>query len=572
MRRRLCALTTACAALAGAGTALGSNVSTFGGQIVFAGNLGEANNIVVSRSGDNFVIADSVPITINAGAACVAAGANTVNCAAADITRIIVASSDGNDTVLIDDSVTGVQTTLRAGPGADQVTGGNNTDDDIGDFVPDADGDVLLGRGGDDQLAGGNGPDVLNGGPGDDRLSGGLGNDNLDGGDGNDRLDEGSAPNGADAITGGPGQDSLSHGGRTAAVTVVLNGVADDGEAGEGDNVSTDVEGLSGGSGNDTFVGPASGDVSIFGGGGDDTVTGGSGNDRLFGGDGADTLSGAAGDDQLAGGEGPDVLDGGAGDDDFEPESDADDPDVYRGGPGTDRMSYAFANAAVTVTLDGAANDGVAAENDNVGTDVEDVVGSRFADTITGNASANELDGGAGNDTLVGGPGSDGLAGGRGDDTLDGGAQIDALEGGDGSDRIRARDGLGDDVSCGSGDDVALVDGADLPTACETSARGMTIRTSAVRAVSGRVTITIDCPVVEQVTCRGSLRIARGALLGSRSFAVPSGTTRRVTISLNRAGRAALLRARSVPAAVTARFVDATGVPVSTKRSVTIRR
>ena len=56
-------------------------------------------------------------------------------------------------------------------------------------------------------------------------------------------------PNGADGLQGGGGADDVGYGKRNAGIAVSLDGVANDGEAGEGDNVGTDVETVSGGSG-----------------------------------------------------------------------------------------------------------------------------------------------------------------------------------------------------------------------------------------------------------------------------------------------------------------------------------
>src|SRR5213075_615176 len=97
--------------------------------------------------------------------------------------------------------------------------------------------------------------------------------------------------------------------------------------------------------------------------------------ENVIGGSGDDTLIGSADANVLSGGFGDDTLDGGAG------------ADVLNGGPGTaDLADYSGRAAAnpVTVTLDGVANDGGSGENDNVGTDVENI------------------DGGAGDDTLIG--------------------------------------------------------------------------------------------------------------------------------------------------------------------------
>uniref|UniRef100_UPI00262CFEA3 calcium-binding protein n=1 Tax=Novosphingobium sp. TaxID=1874826 RepID=UPI00262CFEA3 len=52
--------------------------------------------------------------------------------------------------------------------------------------------------------------------------------------------------------------------------------------------------------------------------------------------------------------------------------------------------------------------------------EIENVTGSRFNDSLTGSDSANVLSGGLGNDTLMGGDGADTLEGGDGDDVING--------------------------------------------------------------------------------------------------------------------------------------------------------
>jgi Ca2+-binding RTX toxin-like protein len=262
---------------------------------------------------------------------------------------------------------------------------------------------------------------TLNGGNGNDLLIGGAGDDLLDGGAGNDRLNGGL---GADVMIGGDGHDGVDYAHRTADITVTLDDNADDGAAGEGDNVSTDIEGVVTGAGNDTIVG------SPF----RNQLNGGPGNDNISGEGGNDTLVGLTGDDNLNGGDHNDLLDGGAG------------GDVLIGGTGIDTISYAHAPAGVTVTLDGIADDGIAGEGDNAGADVENVQGGRFNDSITGNALNNRLIGGAGNDTLRGGDGNDVLNGGHGQDELYGEAGNDLLQG---------RDGAADLLDGGDGDDKA---------------------------------------------------------------------------------------------------------------------
>ncbi len=159
----------------------------------------------------------------------------------------------------------------------------------------------------------------------------------------------------------------------------------------------------------------------------------------LRGGEGADVISGSALPDSLDGGPDADVLIGRGL------------LDEIGGGTGFDRVDYAAEGVpgGVTVTLDGQAGDGHAGENDNVHTDVEDVMGTPAADVITGSSAGNVLTGGGGDDRLAGGGG------------------FDFYDGGDGADTILARDGLAERVDCGGGTDGGQTDDIDVPTACE---------------------------------------------------------------------------------------------------------
>src|SRR3954454_344075 len=106
-------------------------------------------------------------------------------------------------------------------------------------------------------LSGDAGNDTLNGAEGSDSLSGGPGNDTLNGGDGFDFLDGGA---GSDVLNGGAGQDTASYSGRTNPVNLSLDGSANDGEAGENDQIANDIESLDGGDGDDTLTGTATAD------------------------------------------------------------------------------------------------------------------------------------------------------------------------------------------------------------------------------------------------------------------------------------------------------------------------
>jgi Putative metal-binding motif/RTX calcium-binding nonapeptide repeat (4 copies) len=174
----------------------------------------------------------------------------------------------------------------------------------------------------------------------------------------------------------------------------------------------------------------------------------GAGNDRAFVDNGTRiTAFGEAGNDDLAGSTSLDTLDGGPGDDTLTPRGFG---DIVNGGADFDTVR--MPDGGVTVTLDDAANDGAAGQaSENIHSDVEKVVGGAGNDQMDGSNGANTLDGGDGSDTLTG------LAG------------ADTLLGGGGNDVIQARDGAADTVSCGTGDDRAVVDPADQVAGdCET--------------------------------------------------------------------------------------------------------
>jgi Ca2+-binding RTX toxin-like protein len=162
---------------------------------------------------------------------------------------------------------------------------------------------------------------TIYGGDGNDTLQGGNGNDTLHGGAGDDTFQTAATADGADVYDGADGQDTIDYSLRTAPLSVSLDGVANDGEAGENDNVGTTMEIIIGGSGDDVLTGGPGNDIihggpgndTIHGGGGDDTLYGEAGDDTLYGDDGDDTIYGDDGNDTIYGGTGNDTLFGGAG-------------------------------------------------------------------------------------------------------------------------------------------------------------------------------------------------------------------------------------------------------------------
>jgi len=95
---------------------------------------------------------------------------------------------------------------------------------------------------------------------------------------------------GNDTLTGAPGgSDTAGYADRAVSVTADLDGVNDDGQAGEAD-VLADIDHLTGGSAGDTLAGDANANV-LDGLGGNDTLTGNPGADTLRLGPGDDTFA-----------------------------------------------------------------------------------------------------------------------------------------------------------------------------------------------------------------------------------------------------------------------------------------
>jgi Ca2+-binding RTX toxin-like protein len=303
LRRRLLLAAGACCALGWAGAAQAGTVSVTADDVTFAAASSEVNRVVVAFEEDPVrgVRVVDIGAALTAGAGCNSVGGNEAFCPTPSVGEIVVALDDQSDWA-----------NTSAVPGGHAI-----------------------------------------------RLEGGGGNDTLNSGGNRNAVQD-----------GGPGADVLSGGGaivdysaRTDPLTVTTDdGLANDGEAGEGDNLdhvngvlcghaadSVTVQGfgmfVSGGAGNDELndfgdgatdlVGGPGRDIlksigfqdsRLRGGDGDDTLIGGNGSQRFEGGDGDDLLRGGPGTDALAGGDGADELVGGQA------------KDQLRGGHGNDTL------------------------------------------------------------------------------------------------------------------------------------------------------------------------------------------------------------------------------------------
>ena len=262
---------------------------TSSGSLIFSAAPGKANNVILTTAGGgNLVLADGGDRVI-AGTGCTQDGDHRALCSG--VTEIAMFLDDGNDSALNATSLPTNNDGIRGGPGDDVLTGGSGAE----------------------LIAGDEGSDTMHGGAGNDVLREAFSGPSAD------ALD-------ADVFIGGSGVDFAGYGtssqSATIGVTADLDGVADDGQPGEGDEFRTDIENLSGtGLGNDTLVGDDGPNI-LEGLDGADSLRGGGGNDNLRGQGGGDFLEGEGGDDTLRGGPGFDALRGGIGTDDCDVEPD----------------------------------------------------------------------------------------------------------------------------------------------------------------------------------------------------------------------------------------------------------
>jgi len=334
------------------------------------------------------------------------------------------------------------------GSGADDITGSGEANALTGNGGNDA----LYGLAGNDSLDGGAGNDILDGGAGIDVMTGGNDNDTYYVDNVGDNVVEGSSTGGTNdrifssvsyslsgrhvetlTLTGSTNINATGNNqvntlvGNSGANTLLGMGGDDVLSAGDGNDVldgGIGADTMTGGNGNDTYYVDNIGDnvveSSSTGGASDRifssvsyslsgryvetlTLTGAlainaAGNNQvntLIGNGAINTLLGMGGNDILDGGAGNDVLEGGLGDDSLE------------GGTGTDTASYASAAAAVTVSLAIAGAQATGGAGSDTLSNIENLTGSAFDDTLTGNSGNNVLRGEAGADRMIGGTGND---------------------------------------------------------------------------------------------------------------------------------------------------------------------
>ena len=290
--------------------------------------------------------------------------------------------------------------------------------------------------------------DVLTG-SGDDNVTGNTASNEITTGGGSDFILPGT---GSDTIDGGQNDDMVSFSDATRAVRVDLTA----GQATSGGDTNTliAIENITGSVFGDYIVGDEGanrlrglGDYDwIVASGGNDTIDGGTGRDMVsyvsFGSGvtinlGAGTASGDGVFDRLSnieratGSVYADLTYGSSGQDDFRGLGGYDwfvgstgGRDRYDGGNGQDTVAYTASGSAVVASLLlGRGSSGDAARD--LYTNIENLTGSNYNDTLSGDGERNVLRGLFGEDRLYGAGGADRLTGGKSDDFLNGGGGFD---------------------------------------------------------------------------------------------------------------------------------------------------
>jgi Ca2+-binding RTX toxin-like protein len=254
---------------------------------------------------------------------------------------------------------------------------------------------TIVGTDGNDTIAGTSGDDVIASLGGDDVITSGGSSD-------------------TDLICGGDGNDTLmaTPGGDSFFDWAVMSGDAGDDRIQGNEDTFTEVDyedspepvtvdlgaATESGWGNDTLVRVDFVDGSQY----NDVLTGSNYFNGLYGNAGDDTISGLGGVDDLGGGAGVNSIDGGS---------------------GSDWLDYWDAPSGVHADLaKGTAGSGWGTDSFR---SIENIYGSKHADTFVGNAGRNVINGNKGNDRLYGGKGRDFLDGQSGKDRADGGPARD---------------------------------------------------------------------------------------------------------------------------------------------------
>jgi hypothetical protein len=345
LRLALAAAVAACALPAAAQAAVVEEAAD--GSLRFRGSGGEANIVSVTTSSSNAVsIQDLNGVTSNTPL-CAEVSTRRLNCAigirmneillgsgndiiAVDVpNRVVVEGGFGNDTFDGGKGTDPTSVTFRGGDGFD-VASYSTTDRSVHVTPTSFDGRIgfdqdiiafdverVVGSRFDDNLFNLNFNGEVSGGRGNDTLTANQTTGSIT------RFDMGRQADGGDRVVPGPSVNFINYSGRTLPVNVTAGfRGADDGEAGEGDDVgsrgSMIVDGGQAGDTLSTFGSAIAGSTfGLNGHGGIDTLEGGEAGEFMDGGPGSDTFIARGGNDFIVANDGVgDAVGCGLGDDD----------------------------------------------------------------------------------------------------------------------------------------------------------------------------------------------------------------------------------------------------------------
>ncbi|WP_405097923.1 hypothetical protein [Micromonospora sp. NBC_01412] len=249
----------------------------------FTAAVGKTDYLVITNNSTMVMFDVNYPITPGPGCVNAAGDPTIAICYPTDVAAVLAHVGDGNDTVVISTDIHVTDVEVHGGSGNDLLKNQPHKS-----YLTVK----LFGEAGDDYLVDhwwGEHESLLYGGDGDDHLS-----------------CPDPVSNGYSAMVGGNGADTFAgkcevdYSDRTTHVNISVDGIANDGAPGEGDNVLTSVGGVLGGSGDDVLSSTVS--ALLIGNGGTDWLFGSDFNDTLWAYDGAggDIVSGGYGNDSCS--------------------------------------------------------------------------------------------------------------------------------------------------------------------------------------------------------------------------------------------------------------------------------
>jgi hypothetical protein len=210
----------------------------------------------------------------------------------------------------------------------------------------------------------------------------------------------------------------------------------------------------------------------------------------------------------------------------------------------------------VSLTLDGAANDGFAGETDNL-IAIENLSGGVGNDTLVGDGSSNELDGSGGSDVVAGQGGNDVLRG----DGLSGVPIRGGAPTGPTNDTVIGGEGR-DELDCGSDVDVGIRDPRDeVSVNCERIGADVTSESAPVTGKkNNQLKLTVACPESEGAKCVGKLKLtSNDKKIGKGKFTVGAGKSKQAKVKLSKKGVKTLKKAGGSLLVEASAFTDEPG-------------